>query len=305
MPPPIVVDGEGFQFKLGNSPRLKDGKRCMAKTRKKPVRSLFKRLIYLIMVVSGGSSGWLVKDYPSVQAILSFFAGKPVPGNLTVREEAEKVLAGKVTDLFKPTDHFDEPGTYQVTIPKVHLDSHLFKVGHTVDIQARVVKVDSQGRPITLWETKAYGERLAVAGKDELSAGWPQRPFQVEWNPGERLVIEVYDRRTGLFVDPKKFILSCSDQVPREFPLKPGTFPLEAAQKADVAVDPRNNNIVLQSLRVGNIQGERPPDVISRREGGGLFKKQGPAESSNVRETKGAVSRNPSARDDDSTIVIK
>ncbi|MGP0067648.1 MAG: hypothetical protein ACLQGP_29140 [Isosphaeraceae bacterium] len=259
----------------------------MAKTRKKPRRSLFRRMLYLIMVVSGGSSGWLVKDYPGVQAVWSLVTGKPVPTGSTAVKDAEGVLAAKVSDLLNSTDQFDQPGTYQVTIPKVHLDSHLFKVGHTVDIQARVLKVEPNGRPTTLWETKPYGERLAVAGKDDLIAGWPQRPFQVDWNPGDRLMVEVYDRRTLPFFDPKKFTLAPSDPEPREFPLKPGTFPLEAAQKPDAAVDPRNNNIVLQSLRVGNLQGQRPAESPARR------------------DTVGIGSRDASPPGDDGTIVIK
>ena len=83
------------------------------------------------MVVSGGSSGWLVKDYPGVQAVWSLVTGKPVPTGSTAVKDAEGVLAAKVSDLLNSTDQFDQPGTYQVTIPKVHLDSHLFKVGHT------------------------------------------------------------------------------------------------------------------------------------------------------------------------------
>jgi hypothetical protein len=259
----------------------------MAKTRKKPRGSWFKRLLYLIMLVSGGSSGWLIKDYPSVQAVWTLLTGQPVPGGAMDGVDAEGALATRVVDLLKPADHFDQPGTYQVTIPKVHLDSHLFRVGKTVDIQARVLKVDAQGRSTTLWETKTYGEQLAVAGKDDLIAGWPQRPFQVEWNPGERLTIEVYDRHNILFVEPKKFLLSASDSEPREFPLRPGTFPLEAAQKPDIAVDPRNNSIVLQSLRVGDLQGGRPAEASSRR------------------ETGGTASRGTPTPADDSTIVIK
>jgi hypothetical protein len=256
----------------------------MAKTRRKPRRSLFKRMLYLIMVVSGGSSGWLVKDYPSVRAVWSLLTGKPAPA---ADGDGESALATTVADLLKSPDQFNQPGTYQVTIPKVHLDSHLFKVGHTVDIQARVLKLDPRGRPTTVWETKPYGERLAVAGKDDLIAGWSQRPFQVEWNLGERLLVEVYDRRTGLFLDPKTFILAPSDSEPREFPLKPGTFPLEAAQKPDVTVDPRNNCIVLQSQRVGNLPGELPAGAPGRREVGGLG------------------SREASPQGDDSPIIIK
>ncbi len=259
----------------------------MAKTRKKSQGSWFKRMLYLIMLVSGGSSGWLVKDYPNVQAVWALVTGKLIPGGEEEGSDAESALATKVVDLLRPTDHFDQPGTYQVTIPKVHLDSHLFRVGKTVNIQARVLKVDSHGRPSTLWETKSYGEQLAVAGKDDLIAGWPQRPFQVEWNPGERLTIEVYDRHNVLFVEPKTFHLAPSDSEPREFPLKPGTFPLEAAQKPDIAVDPRNNSIVLQSQRVGDLPGGRPAESPGRREAGGN------------------ASRVTPAAGDDSTIVIK
>jgi hypothetical protein len=115
-----------------------------------------------------------------------------------------------------------------------------------------VLKVDSRGQSTTLWETKSYGERLAVAGKDELSAGWPQRPFQVEWNPGERLLVEVYDRRPGLFAEAQRLRLAPADSEPREFPLKPGTFPLVPAERKNPPVDPRNNTIVLRSQRVGD-----------------------------------------------------
>ena len=238
----------------------------MARTRKKPRGSLFKRFLYLVIVVTGGSSGWLVKDYPAVKAVWSLVSGEPVPGDGQSPDTAEEITA-TVAKLLKPAEQFSQPGTYQVTIPKVHLDPHVFKMGHTVDIQARVLKVDPQGRTTTLWETKAYGERLAVAGRDELSAGWPQRPFQVEWNPGERVTVEVYDRRTFPFFDPKRFVLTPGEAEPREFPLKPGTFPLEAAQKPDAPIDPRNNIIVLQSQRVGNLQGQAAP-VASRRDVG-------------------------------------
>jgi hypothetical protein len=173
-------------------------------------------------------------------------------------QDSDSSLATAVVDLLKPADGFRQSGTYQVTIRQVHLDPNLFTVGHTVDIQAKVLKRNTQGRSTTLWETGPYGERLAVVGKDELIAGWEHRPFQVEWRPGDQVTVEVYDRRTGLFAQPKRFLLASPDPEPGEFPLKPGTFPLQAeAQKPDPGVDPRNNRIVLQSQRVGD---PRPQD---------------------------------------------
>jgi hypothetical protein len=237
----------------------------MTKTRKPRRPSWFRRLVYLLMLVSGGGGGWMVKDHPRVQALWTLLTGTPADGDGAVPDGGGSgSLATVVAGLLKAPEEFRKPGTYQVTIPRVQLDPGLFKAGHTVDIQARVLKVDPRGRSTTLWETKPYGERLAVAGKDELSAGWPQRPFQVEWNPGERLLVEVYDRRPGLFVEPKRFHLAPPDPEPREFPLKPGTFPLEPADRPNPPVDPRNNTIVLRSQRVGDL----PATATSRADDG-------------------------------------
>ena len=45
-------------------------------------------------------------------------------------------------------------------------------------------KLDAAGREGDVWDAKSFGSRLAVVGKDDLTAGWPDRPFQVAWNPG-------------------------------------------------------------------------------------------------------------------------
>jgi hypothetical protein len=230
----------------------------MTKPRKKRRPSLFRRLVYFLMLLTGGGAGvggWVFKDHPMVQAVWTLVTGKP-PANGR-GPDLDRSMTNAVVDLLQPSDSFREPGTYQVTIRQVHLDPNLFTAGHTVDIQAKVLKRDGQGRITTLWETDPFGERLAVAGKDELIAEWDHRPFQVEWSPGDRLTVEVYDRRAGLFAQPKRFFLAPSDAEPREFPLKPGTFPLEAqTQKPDPRVDPRNLNIVLQSQRVGDLRGQ-------------------------------------------------
>ena len=241
----------------------------MTKTRKQRRPSWFRRLVYLLMLISGGGGGWVLKDHPRVQALWMLLMGKPADGDsdgggAVPDGEASGALATVVAGLLKAPEGFRQAGTYQVTIPQVHLDPSLFKAGHTVDIQARVLKVDPHGRSTTLWETKPYGEQLAVAGKDELSAGWPQRPFQVEWNPGERLLVEVYDRRPCLFAEPRRFHLAPHDAEPREFPLKPGTFPLEPADRPNPPVDPRQNTIVLRSQRVGDL----PAPAASRADDG-------------------------------------
>jgi hypothetical protein len=249
----------------------------MATRRKDRRPSLIRRLVYLAMLLSGGGAGsWFFKDHPQVQAIWALVMGEG-PDEAGVGDPVGEV-AKAVVGRLQAAGSFSEPGTYQVTIRQVHLDPNLFRAGHTVDIQARVVREDERGRPTTVWDTTRYGERLAVAGKDELIAEWEHDPFQVQWSPGDRLAVEVYDRRAGLLSRGGRFLLESAGSEPREFPLKPGTFPLRAeGQEADATVDPRNVHIVLGSQRVGDVPG--------------AGRDRAPASTA--------------ARDDDQTIVIK
>ncbi len=208
----------------------------------------------MLMLVSGGGAGvggWMFKDHPKVQALLALVTGTPI-ADQGGKDSADPVA--EVVDLLEPAESFSQPGTYRVTIRQVHLDPNLFQAGHTVDIQAKVLRRDSQGHVTTLWDTVSYGERLAVAGRDDLIAEWDHRPFEVQWRPGDRLTVEVYDRRAGFFAQPKRFFLADPESASREFPLRPGTFPLQPdGSKADSRVDPRNDSIVLESRRVGDL----------------------------------------------------
>jgi hypothetical protein len=235
----------------------------MARSRKKRGASLRMRLLYLLILASGGGSvgSWIFKDHPAAQAIWSLFTGKPAE---EAARDLDNSLRGAIAHALEPADEFRTGGVYQVTIPEVHLDPSLFKAGHTVDIQARVLKLDPQGHDTTLWDTKPYGERLAVVGRDELSAGWPYRPFQVDWSPGQQLLVEVFDRHTGLFAPTRRFVLAAPEAAPREFPLKSGSFPLQVSENANEPPDPRNTRIVLKSQRIADLpsaEGTHPARV--------------------------------------------
>ncbi len=239
----------------------------MTKPRRKERASLFRRVLYFVIVLIGGGGagvgGYAFQDHPLVQSLLSMVTGNSASGAGTTLDGS---LVTDVVDALKPRDAFSQPGLFQVTVARVELDQKLFKPGHTVDIQARVIKLDPAGRGATLWDAKAFGSRLAVVGKDELTAGWPDRPFQTEWNAGDQFVLEVYDARTGLFVQPRRFTLARADSAAAEFPLKSGDFPLEPAQKSDGPVDPRTNHVVLQSQRLRDLRAaDQSPTQVAER----------------------------------------
>ncbi len=237
----------------------------MTKTRRKTRSSLFRRLAtFVIVLISGtGAGGYALQNHPVVQSLLSIVTGKPVDG---AARAVDGSLVTDVVDALKPRDTFSEPGLYEVAVAKVELDQKLFKPGHTVDIQARVRKLGPGGRDVTLWDSKSFGSRLAVVGRDALIAEWPDRPFQVEWNPGDQFVVEVYDAKTGLFIQPRRFVLAQAETSATAFPLKSGDFPLAAASKSDSPVDPRANHVVLQSQRLAGLHAgdEGTPQVAER-----------------------------------------
>jgi hypothetical protein len=237
----------------------------MTKPERKPRTSLFRRLLYFVIVLISGSGagGYAFHDHPLVQSIWNVVTGDSADGSAPA---LDGTLVTEVVDALKPRDSFSQPGLYQVTVAKVALDQKLFRPGHTVDIQARVRKLDAKGRDATLWDAKSFGSRLAVVGQDELTAGWPDRPFQVEWNPGDQFVLEVYDARTGLFIQPRRFTLSQASSPAAEFPLRSGDFPLEAAQKSESPVDPRTNHVVLKTERLRDLRSpDQGPTQVAER----------------------------------------
>jgi hypothetical protein len=221
--------------------------------RRKKKQSFFRRLIYFVLLASGsgaGIGGYAFKDHPTVQALLSLVGADSDQDHPS---DVEKSLVGDVVDVLRKRPDFSRAGVYQVTINNVELAQAMFRPGHTVDIQAKVTRRDAGGQDTVVWDSRNYGERLAVVGKDALTAGWPNRPFQVEWSPGEVVFLEIYDRKNGFFAAPKRFTLS-STNGGADFPLKTGDFQLEAKQRQDPPVDPRLNHIVLNSQLIGDLK---------------------------------------------------
>jgi hypothetical protein len=186
-----------------------------------------------------------------MQAVLRMVLAKPSDagtGAATDRSDLKDSLASAVSaalDRQNPR----QPGRYKVKIEEVELDPRLFSRGRTVDIQACVRKVDRQGRETTVWESKHFGENLAVVGKDDLTATWVNRPFELAWAPGDQVIVEIWDRRGGL-LESREFKMALPE--PGEFPLTTGAHALEISRPRQSLHDSDRNAIVLKSERVGD-----------------------------------------------------
>ena len=208
------------------------------------------------MLVTGGAGvgGWAFKDEPGMQALLGMVMGKAEePG--ADGSDLESKLTSAVAGVLQ--DDPREAGLYKVKISEIQLDPKLFKTGHTVDIQARVLKIDGQGSELVVWESKTYGENLAVAGKDELTVAFVNRPFEIDWSPGVKVVVEVWDRK-GILFERRELKMALPE--PGVFPLASGTHALEVSGRSGSELDSERNRIVLQSRRVGDSPARRGGD---------------------------------------------
>jgi hypothetical protein len=228
---------------------LKDEELLHVTTHRKP-RSLLRRLIYFVLMLAtgggAGAGGWALKDHPRAQALLSMVLGKTAEVESEDGAGLKDTLVSTVSAALK-RENVRQPGLFRVKIEEVELDPRLFSKGRTVDIQARVRKVDGDGRETILWESKHYGENLAVAGKDDLTATWLNRPFEIAWTPGDQVIVEVWDRRGGL-LEPREFRMALPE--PGGFPLSSGAHALEISRPRQSRRDSDRNSIVLQSERV-------------------------------------------------------
>jgi hypothetical protein len=225
----------------------------------KKSNSLLRRLVYfVVMVMTGGSAGiggWFFKDYPQLQALTEAVLGKSV-------DELDQGEGGKIKDRLTTavaevlTRDPKGPGVYKVRITALKLDPRQFTQGKTVDIQAEVRKTDAQGKNVLVWESKAYGENLAVVGRDDLTIDWDNRPFEIEWRPGEHIEVSAWDRRSGFF-NPKTFKMALPERD--VFPLASGPHALAAASSRK-AVQSDLNRIVFDSRRTGAAPGSSGPE---------------------------------------------
>ena len=241
----------------------------MARSKRKPARTPFwKRARYLILLLSGGGmgiGGWQLTDHPILNGVVQHVRDTEDRDPPDTPATSLKAAAARVLAKIKAqNDPFRNPGTYHVEVASVKLDPALYKPGRVVDIRVRVHKRDALGGETVVWDSKPFGDRVAVIGRDDPAASWPYRPFQVEWKPGEALSLEVLDRK-GL-VTSKAFEM---EQTPDgSFPLRTGPHALLPVARTGEKRDKDLSRVVFESRRLADSTSgrERKPlkDVSGR-----------------------------------------
>lgn len=220
-----------------------------AKAKKKTLKQ---KLMALVMLLTGGAGigGWQLKDYPLVKGLISRVTGEEVSGDTTLKDVART----GVSRLVETKLDSKRPGVFEVSIDELSLDPAAFKPGQKIDIQARVRSTNSEGIERIVWDSADLGSQRAVVGRDELTASWANRPFQLDWAPGESVVVEVYGKQ--LLSDRVLFQTSVEDSS--SFPLRSGKrslISMTGGRKSAGGEPESESRIVLSSKRVASQPG--------------------------------------------------
>ncbi|QEH34205.1 hypothetical protein OJF2_27400 [Aquisphaera giovannonii] len=229
-------------------------------THRKKRWPLLKRIGYVLaMLATGGAGagGWAFKDRPILRAVYARLVGRDAQSESPVGDIKDR-LKQAVVGAIAPDDP-RKPGVFRVKIDEIQLDPKLFKPGRTVDMQARVVRIDASGKESIVWDSKEYGENLAVVGKDDLVASFTVRPFEIQWGADDEVVVQVWDRKGGLF-DRRELKMALPE--PGKFPLGSGTHALEVVGRKVEALESPRNRIVFRSER---LRGLDDPSVVRAR----------------------------------------
>ncbi len=231
------------------------------------LKGLVRRVqVMIVLAVTGGVGigGYVYRDHPVVRQLLGLaekgIEGIDASGLAGVEAEAKSVLGrlvGGAAGKAKDDGHDGKPGRFEVTVADVRLDAAEFHARHAVDLEARVIRHDAGGgEDSVVWSsrTREKGAGRDHAGPTEpappgtVAAAWPDRPFEVDWTPGDEYTIELWDL-TRPARPARWYALELGDDG--SFPLRSRTHTLEAHADDKPTRDPSANTVVLKARRVG------------------------------------------------------
>lgn len=220
-----------------------------------------KKLAYLVMLLSGagGIGGWQLKDHPMLQQVLTVLVGDDAPEG-----KLEALAKTGVAKLIDSASDFSRSGVYEVRIDQLKLDPKAFRTGQTIDLQVRVRSIDESGVEKIAWNSADLGSQKAVVGRDELTATWSNRPFQLGWSPGEMLILEVYSRK--LLRETVTFRTNMERST--VFPLRTGPQTLVSVGVEAPVGRPEDSQVTFTSKRIGDRPGQSTAQAqVARGEG--------------------------------------
>jgi hypothetical protein len=223
-------------------------------------KSLFKRLMWLVMLLTGGGAGvggMELTDYPILSHLLGLVR-EQVAGDATPIELVREGLVSKLDSL----GAFRRRGVFEVRVSRIAVGEESFSKGQTLNLQARVWRLAGAegGKDEMIWTSRSFGDRLAVVGKDDLTAGWPDRPFTVEWEPGQKYRLEVWNVR-GLRAS-RLYEITADD--PTAFPLSTGDMAPETLADGKPPAPPDAYMVKVESRRTGDLPDTGSASIADR-----------------------------------------
>jgi hypothetical protein len=233
-----------------------------------------KAMILLALTGGVGAGGYFYSDHPIVRQLLGKVRKEvEQPDDRTaeiehkVKDKAKTVLQTLVGDAKKRVDPNTVPGTYEVTISEVRIDSREFHIAPLSELEVRVTRHGARvGDDKVVWQGTAKATRSKdEAGDPTLTASWADHPFQVEWHTGDEFTVEISDRHALGLIDPKWFSLDLDDDG--SFPLRTQTHRLTTRADGKPSRDPSANSLVLRSQRADTpaVAEDRPEGRAIRR----------------------------------------
>lgn len=220
----------------------------MAKSRKKSGWLSDRAFKYVFIILSSGGAGagsWHYRD-----SILAQFVQKAHEDAGSDESLIVGAIKNKVHDVFGKSESFAEEGRFEVRVEQLEIDSGLFKPGQTIELQVQIAKLDAQGKKVPIWNSQSVDRRIVKVGNTPIATSWQVSPFEVDWAPTDRVVIEVWDHKplfsTKLF-ERTEVIEEGGQPV---FPLKTGSYTLNLVAKGNKDFDPAVNQVVFQSRRL-------------------------------------------------------
>lgn len=220
------------------------------------LKTLEQKLKTLVLVgVAGGLGvgGYTYRDHPLVRQLLGKadqVAGQNGVDLTQVEAEAKDVVKKVVGEVARTVEEADpsRPGAFEVAIAAVRIDPAEFHAGRAADLDVRVIRhAPKGGDDAVLWEGRATA-RPDPESHGRLELSWADRPFRVDWKPGQEFTIEVRDRKLLGLIEATWFKLDLDDDA--AFPLRSKTYALDARADGRPTRDPSANAIVLKSHRI-------------------------------------------------------